>query len=141
MTLKQFVLHSHRGPGYVEHTEDTDTDSYEGYCIDSVDVRGLDEGLDEEKPRQGVMVFKDAAGSPYTFRIVADHMYPIPDDSYALIGSSDQDSMLNPSLDLWVVGRLNEYRKFEKLSVFRSVDDGLQNLRNLGLKRVKIILH
>ncbi len=141
MTLKQFVLHSHRGPGYVEHTEDTDTDSYEGYCIDSVDVRGLDEGLGEEKPRQGVMVFKDAAGSPYTFRIVADHMYPIPDDSYALIGSSDQDSMLNPSLDLWVVGRLNEYRKFEKLSVFRSVDDGLQNLRNLGLKRVKIILH
>ncbi len=85
------------------------------------------------------MVFKDAAGSPHTFRIVADHMYPILDDLYTLIGSSDQDSMLIPSLDLWVVGWLNEDQKFEKLSVFRSVDDGLQNLRDLGLKWVKII--
>ncbi len=88
MLLEHFVPYSCFWIGDVSGTEDTDEDQYYGYCIDSVDVQGLAEGLTEEKPRQGEMVFNDAAGSSHTLKIVAAHTYPIPDGSYALIGCS-----------------------------------------------------
>ncbi|SJL13332.1 uncharacterized protein ARMOST_16772 [Armillaria ostoyae] len=140
MTFKHFfVSYSHSWPGYVKQIKDTDTDSYKGYCVYSADVQGLAEGLKEEMPRQGEMVFMDTAGSPHTFKILADHVYPIPDGSYALIGFSNQNSMLN--LNLWVVGQLREDGKFEKLSIFRSADDEeREKLQNLRLKTVKIVL-
>ncbi len=62
-------------------------------------LRGLAEGLTEEKSRQGELIFKDAAGSPHTLKIVAAHAYPIPDGSYALIGCDLYDSS-----DVWVMG-------------------------------------
>ncbi len=86
--------------GDVGRTEDTDADWYEGFCIDSADVRGLAERQEEEKPRQGEMVFKDTAGSPRTFKILADHVHPIPDGSYALLGSSNSFLMVI-NLCLW----------------------------------------
>ncbi|KAK0479167.1 hypothetical protein IW261DRAFT_1626405 [Armillaria novae-zelandiae] len=73
--------------GKIYKTEDTDEDWYEGYCIHSADVRGLDEGLKEGKRRQGEMFFKNTAGVSCTFKIFADHVYPIPDGSYALLAS------------------------------------------------------
>ncbi len=139
MTTAHFVPYWCESLGDVTQIEDTDADWYEGFCIDSADVQGLQEGIKEANPRQGEIIFKDTAGSPHTFKILADHMYPIPDGSYTLIGSSS----LSPwdKLTFWVVGRLREDGKFEKLSVFRSVDDEEQeNLQNLGLETVKIVL-
>lgn len=138
MALKHFVPSFHV-PGYVQHSKDTDADWHEGYRIDSAYVQGLDEGLKEGKPRQGEMVFKDTAGARRAFDILADHVYPIPDGSYALIGSSDRDSPLH-DLSLWVVGQLREDGKFEKLSVFRLADGELKYLRELGLEKIKVVL-
>ncbi len=132
MMLKHFVPYSFPRP---RHVHRRDEDWYDGYCIDSADVRGLADGLTEEKPRQGELVFKDAAGSPHTLKIVATHTYPIPDGLYALIGISFGDSN-----DAWVVGWRREDGKFEKLSVFRSTDDEQVKLVTLELKKVKTIL-
>ncbi|KAK0479183.1 hypothetical protein IW261DRAFT_1593759 [Armillaria novae-zelandiae] len=137
MTIKHFVPRSYLWPGDVRQG-DTDGDWYEGYCIDSAYVRGLDEGLKEEKPRQGEMIFQNAAGFSCTFKILADHVYPIPDGSYVLIGASNGHSTC--PLGLWVVGQLKEDGKFEKLSVFCLVDDEQVNLRKPGLEKVKISL-
>ncbi len=139
VTFKDFMPYSYRWLGHVKQTKDIDADWYEGYRIDSADVRGLGERQKEEKPRQGEMVFDDAAGSPRSFKVLADHMYPIPDGSYVLVGSSGLDLMRD--LYFWVVGRLREDRRFEKLSVFRVADDEGEKLRKLGLEnKVKIML-
>ncbi len=135
MVLKHFVPYSYQWLGGVHRTEEIDEDWYDGYCIDSADVRGLAEGLTGEKPRQGEMVFKNADGLPHTLKIVAAHTYPIPDGSYALIGCSFDDSS-----DVWVIGWRKEDGKFEKLSVFRSADDEQVKPGTLGLEKVKTIL-
>ncbi|KAK0479135.1 hypothetical protein IW261DRAFT_1419881 [Armillaria novae-zelandiae] len=96
LTMKHCLTSPIWWGGCVEHG-DTDQNLYKGYFIDSADVRGLDEGLEQEKPRQGEMVFK-------TFD---DHVYPIPDGSYAVAG---------PDITgCGVVGWLRENQKFEKL--------------------------
>ncbi len=105
--------------------ENPDADWHTGYRIDSGDVRGLGEVPKEEKRREGELVLKDMTGAPHAIRIVADHRYPIPDGSYTLIGPRDEEN------DLWVVGRLREDGKFEKLSVVgispdRYLDDGVK---------------
>ncbi|KAK0224350.1 hypothetical protein IW262DRAFT_886459 [Armillaria fumosa] len=141
MAIKHFPPGSLLCPGEVKHG-DTDGDWYEGYFIESADVWGLDEGLKEEKPRQGAVFFKNAAGVSCTFTILAQHVYPIPDGSYALIGASDQDDWDSTCLlPVWVVGQLRDDGKFEKLSVFRSAEDERMTPNELGLKRkVKLIL-
>ncbi len=133
MTLKHFVPWSPLWLEYVKRMEGADADWYEGFCIDSADVRGLEEGPKENKCRQGEMVFKDAAGSPHTCKIVADHTYPIPDGSYTLLCSDLRH-------DRWVVGQLREVGKFEKLSVFRLADDEQVGLWTFGLEKVKTFL-
>ncbi|PBK62362.1 hypothetical protein ARMSODRAFT_1008301 [Armillaria solidipes] len=126
MTFKHFVPYLSFGPGPVEQTEDTGTDWYEGFCIDSAHVQGLDEGLEGGKPQCGEMVFKNAAGLPCTFKIFADHGYPIPDGSYALIGSYRENTM-HYDFSFCVVGWLREDGRFKKLI-----------LGNLDLKRLKL---
>ncbi|KAK0479165.1 hypothetical protein IW261DRAFT_1564526 [Armillaria novae-zelandiae] len=111
---------------------DTDQDWYNGYFINSADVRGLDEGLQEGMPRQGEMFIKNAAGVSCPFKILADHVYLIPDGSYAVVGA-DYDGPC-------VIGWLREDRKFDKLSVFRLADDERENFRKLGLESEFIIL-
>ncbi|KAK0499258.1 hypothetical protein EDD18DRAFT_1377286 [Armillaria luteobubalina] len=130
MTIKHLVPCTFWWLAYVYQMGDT---WCEGYCIHSAHVQGLDKGQEEENPRRGKMVFKN-----HTFKIFADHMFPIPDGSYTLIGVNDCSSSF--PLNLWVVGRLKEDRKFEKLSVFRLADDEQENLRKLGLKIVKNFL-
>ncbi len=133
--LEHFVSYLYSWSAKVHWKEDTDEDWYEGYCIHLADVRGLAEGMSEEKPRQGEMVFNNAAGSPHTLKIVATHTYPIPDGLYALIGWSFHDSS-----DVWVIGWQRMDGKFEKLSVFSSADDEQVKLGTLGLEKVKTIL-
>ncbi|KAK0479114.1 hypothetical protein IW261DRAFT_163486 [Armillaria novae-zelandiae] len=131
MTMKHGWTSSMWHVGSVEH-EDTDQDSYEGYFIKSADVRGMDEALEEEMPRQGEMFFKPSAGVSCTFKILADHVFPIPDGSYTVICAV--------SLASCVVGWLREGGKFEKLSVFRFTTHESENFRNLGLAGEEIIL-
>ncbi|KAK0224363.1 hypothetical protein IW262DRAFT_1459416 [Armillaria fumosa] len=120
---------------------DTDGDWYEGYCIESAHVRGLDEGLKKGKPRQGEVFFKNAAGVSCSFTILAKHVYPIPDGSYTLIRAHNNSDYSEYDFSLWVVGQLREDGKFEKLSVFCSADDEQVKPTKLGLENeVRIFL-
>ncbi|KAK0499311.1 hypothetical protein EDD18DRAFT_1070048 [Armillaria luteobubalina] len=110
------VVSWYRLGGKINRTEDPDIDCYMGYCIKSGTVRGLGEVPNEPTPRQGEMDFNDVSGAPHTLEIVADHMHPIPDGVYTLLGCRSFP-------DRWVVGQLRQDGTFEKLSVFCSADD------------------
>ncbi|KAK0479153.1 hypothetical protein IW261DRAFT_1626337 [Armillaria novae-zelandiae] len=124
---------------HVQH-RDTDQDWYRGYFIDSADVRGLDEGLWEEMPHQGKMVFKTSATHFSTFKIFAHHSYPIPNGSYALI--SNVCEIYAHPIHQWVVGQIKKSGKFKKLSVFSSADadDEGVNLKEFCFQAVNISL-
>ncbi|KAK0499355.1 hypothetical protein EDD18DRAFT_1460293 [Armillaria luteobubalina] len=99
-------------------TEDPDIYCYMGYCIKSGTVRGLGEVPNEPMPRQGEVDINDDNGAPHTLKIIADHMHPIPDGIYTLLGCSGS---FRP--DRWVVGQIRQDGRVEKLSVFCSADD------------------
>ncbi|KAK0190226.1 hypothetical protein F5146DRAFT_1043360 [Armillaria mellea] len=87
--------------------EGQDGDYHCGRRIHSCNVWGLSEIPKEPKPRQGQLIVKDVS---HTFKIMADHAYPIPDGSYTLIG----DYAYFGAAPLWA---------FKKLSVFRVADE------------------
>ncbi|KAK0479126.1 hypothetical protein IW261DRAFT_1336769 [Armillaria novae-zelandiae] len=131
LTMKYCLNSTISWVGTVKH-DNTDEDYYVGYFIDSADVRGLDEGLEEEKPRQGEMFFKTSAGISCTFKIWADHAYRIPDGSY---------TVTSPNIPgPWVVGCLRENQEFKKLSVFCLADKQQINTGALRLEKRKISL-
>ncbi len=133
---QKIIAPSSSWPEEVSRTDDTDTDWYEGYRIESACVWGLGEVPNEDMPRVGELFFEDSTCKPHTVRVVAHHMYPIPDGLYTLIGCN-----LEFSSDIWVVGRLRDDGMFEKLSVFSSVEDGQVKLGNLDLeKRLRTFL-
>ncbi|SJL13336.1 uncharacterized protein ARMOST_16776 [Armillaria ostoyae] len=134
MTNKFIVQDRYLYPHHVYMTEDPDIDWHDG-CRIVGDVQGLAEVPKEGKPRQGELVFKDPTGSHHTFKIVADHAYPIPDGTYTLLGYNVYASSHD-----WVVGRLREDKKFEKLSIFHLVDDEQVGLWNLGFRNIKTFL-
>ncbi len=107
---------------------DADLNSYRGPHINSGDVWGLSHPLHKGKSRQGVLVIKDGTRLAHTFRIVADHAYPIHDGSYTLIGSK---GILEQQGYFWVVGRQRQDGKFEKLSVFSVSEEEQGRLRGL----------
>ncbi|KAK0499350.1 hypothetical protein EDD18DRAFT_1460291 [Armillaria luteobubalina] len=115
-------------PFPVCRTDDAHADFYQGCLIESGNVRGLSEVTKELKPRRGEVVFNNGHGALHTLRIVAEHMYPIPDGFYTLLGRPDGIS--RP--DRWVAGQIRQDGRFEKLSVFRSAD-GVACLHSLGL--------
>ncbi|KAK0499229.1 hypothetical protein EDD18DRAFT_1103648 [Armillaria luteobubalina] len=127
LTIKHFMYCSFEQPGFYLQGV-TDGDWYEGYCINPADVWGLDEVLKEGQPCQGEMCFKNAAGLSCTVNILADHVYPIPDGSYALIGASnwfDWDSTC--PLRYWVVGKVRDDGKFKKLYSEKTLLSANQN--------------
>lgn len=71
----------------VRRTEETDVNGYAGPCIEAGYVRGLAEGSLEGKHRQGDLVIKDHSGERHTFKVVADHQYPILEGLYTLPGN------------------------------------------------------
>ncbi|PBK62312.1 hypothetical protein ARMSODRAFT_1089200 [Armillaria solidipes] len=134
MTNKFIVLGRYLDSNGVLTTEDPDVDWHDG-CRIVGDVHGLAEVPKEGNPRQGELVFKDPTGSPHTFKIMADHAYPILDGTYTLLGSS-----VYASSHYWVVGQLREDEKFEKLSIFCLVDDEQVNLFYLGFRDSRTLL-
>ncbi|PBK62345.1 hypothetical protein ARMSODRAFT_964208 [Armillaria solidipes] len=132
MTNKFTVLDRYLYSSGVLTTEDPDVDWHDG-CHIVGDVQGLAEVPKEGKPRQGELLFKDPTRSPHTFKIVADHAYPIPDGTYTLLGYS-----VYASSHYWVVGQLREDEKFEKLSIFRLADD--EHLWYLRFRDIRTLL-
>ncbi|SJL02838.1 uncharacterized protein ARMOST_06176 [Armillaria ostoyae] len=126
----------------VYRTEETNTDWYDSngacQCIEAGYVRGLAEGSPQGRHRQGELFVKDNAGGKHTFKIVADHQYPIPDGLYTLLGSN-----LGLSLGFlvqgqyWVVGRMLPEQVFKKVAVFQIFDvEEMQRLDDVGIAKI-----
>ncbi|KAK0471321.1 hypothetical protein IW261DRAFT_903622 [Armillaria novae-zelandiae] len=118
--------------GKVSPMEETDSNWFEGTRIDVGDVRGLS-NKKESRVRQGELTVKDDIGASHTFKIVADHAYPIPDGSYILIGRGSYSKTL---AYFWVIGWRMRDGRFKKVSVFGIPDkEERQRLQELGIAR------
>ncbi|SJK98158.1 uncharacterized protein ARMOST_01419 [Armillaria ostoyae] len=112
-------------------------DWYGGHCIESGYVRGLAEGPQEGKHRQGELLVEDKTEATHIFNITADHEYPIPDGLYTLIGSDP--FVLGPEVPIvrgwqyWVVGQRPSQWKFEKVSVFKMLNREVARVLDLGV--------
>ncbi len=108
--------------------EETDNDWYEGINIEKGYVRGLAMENMERSIRRGELVVQDSAGVTHTFKIVATHQYPIPEDFYTLISGRWE-------LGYWVIGRRMADQRFEKVSTFRMSEqtEGTRRLARLGV--------
>ncbi|KAK0506499.1 hypothetical protein EDD18DRAFT_1342867 [Armillaria luteobubalina] len=111
-----------------------DDNWYEGFQIERGFVRGL---AMEGKDRRGELVVENADGIPHSFNILTGHHYPIPEDTYTLLGSDpfDPDSgRVRFPTQAWVIGRRLSNKRFEKVSVLTMPDtDQLERLLELGL--------
>ncbi len=126
--------------GIIRLIEGTESESYCGPCIESGYVQGLADVSFDGSIRQGELVVKDASGSTHTFKIVAEHQYPVPHASYTLIGSGGYDYIpkeLEPYvMKYWVLGTMRQNGQFQKFSVFRMLDDEEKmRLRELGVAK------
>ncbi|KAK0436245.1 hypothetical protein EV421DRAFT_1716120 [Armillaria borealis] len=123
----------------VYRTEETNADWCEsGACIESGYVHGLAEGSPEGKYRQGELFVEDNDGGKHTFKIVADHQYPIPDGLYTLLGSNLQLSLgFLVQGQYWVVGKTLPEQVFKKVSVFQIFDvEEMQRLDDVGIAKI-----
>ncbi|SJL05329.1 uncharacterized protein ARMOST_08696 [Armillaria ostoyae] len=112
-------------------------------------VRGLAVGGAEGIDRRGKLVVEDADGVAHSFNILASHQFPIPEDTYALLGN-DPASLSQiwgheiklRSSQHWVVGRQlptasTGGKRFKKVSVFKMTDlNEIKRLRELGLSEL-----
>ncbi|KAK0456845.1 hypothetical protein EV421DRAFT_1896040 [Armillaria borealis] len=98
-------------------------------------VHGLAVGGEEGIDRYGELVVEDADGIAHSFNILASHQYPIPEDTYTLLGSEPElrDDEIHPP-QYWVVGRRLPSKMFEKVSVFQMTGSNeIKRLEELGL--------
>ncbi|KAK0491769.1 hypothetical protein EDD18DRAFT_1358557 [Armillaria luteobubalina] len=116
------------------HCTETDADWCDsGAFIESGYVRGLAEGSPEGKCRQGELAvrYSNTRGK-HTFKIVADHQYPIPDGLYTLLGSNFGLSLFQGQY--WVVGKIFPGQMFKKVSVFQIFDvEEIKRLQDVGV--------
>ncbi|PBL01376.1 hypothetical protein ARMGADRAFT_1160582 [Armillaria gallica] len=123
---------------WIEGVGRDDDDWCEGFNIESGFVRGLAVGGEEGIDRWGKLIVEDADGMAHTFDILASHQYPIPEDTYTLLQSTDavflvqDDQICLPQY--WVVGRRLPSKMFEKVSVFEMTDENeIKRLKELGV--------
>lgn len=83
--------------GPVIHDNETDEDSFGGYCIETGRVLGLDVKSADGGDRCGELVVGSVDGKPHTFAIRAAHQILILEDMYTLIGDMWQHH--------WAVGQ------------------------------------
>ncbi len=95
-----------------------DGDSYYGPRIERCMVRGLADA--SESPRHGELYIKNQQVE-YIFKIVADHACPIDDGQYTFIGAKDRFAT-SCTVNIWVIGKTEELKKFSKVSVVRMAD-------------------
>ncbi|KAK0457739.1 uncharacterized protein EV420DRAFT_1270972 [Desarmillaria tabescens] len=115
--------------GSVDHDDSTHVDWYEGPCIEKGLVQGLDVGS-EGGDRYGELVVDGVDGMAHTFKILVTHQFPIPKDTYAMLGTHAQDygnTIRDPQY--WAIGRRLPEERFEKASVF--IMNDLQEVKRL----------
>ncbi|KAK0443906.1 uncharacterized protein EV420DRAFT_1277775 [Desarmillaria tabescens] len=121
--------------GTVRRNDEKDEDWYEGYCIEKGLVCGFNVGLAAGGDRHGKLVVKDADGREHIFKIIAAHQYPIPEDSYTLLGNDQRASKY------WAVGRRLPEQRFEKVSIFALNDSKeADRLVDLGIRSRNILV-
>ncbi len=120
---------------YVRRDDKTDEDSFDGWCIEMGHVRVFDAGSAEGRDRCGELVVEAADGIAHTFKIHVTHRFPIPEDTYTLLGN-----FLRPC---WAVGRRLPDQRFEKVSVIVMDDwnegQRLEDLSLVAKSRVVLI--
>ncbi|PBK81264.1 hypothetical protein ARMGADRAFT_783206 [Armillaria gallica] len=114
----------------VQHDDETDEDWYEGPCIEKGHVRVFDAGSAEGCDRYGELVVKAADGIEHTFKIHVTHRFPIPEDTYTLLGAKG----------FWAIGRRLPDRRFEKVSVIVMDDQERWKLSDLSSTESRIVL-
>ncbi|KAK0478146.1 hypothetical protein IW261DRAFT_1629338 [Armillaria novae-zelandiae] len=105
-----------------------DDDWFVGHCIERGFVHGLAVGGEEGINQCGELVVEDKVGKAHSFHITASHQYPIPEDTYTLLGDDPYNSPQH-----WVVGRRLPNKMFEKVSVFEMNDPEIKRINKLGL--------
>ncbi|PBK64853.1 hypothetical protein ARMSODRAFT_978808 [Armillaria solidipes] len=97
-------------PLHVQHDNETDEDWFDGHCIEKGHVQGFDMGLAEGCDRCGELVVEATDGITHTFKIRVTHQFPIPEDTYTLLGDTYWSYQ-------WAIGRRLPDQRFEKVSV------------------------
>ena len=117
----------------VVHWTEKNGDSYSGPCIDTCTVQGLADNLSNSQ--KGELNIRNDSGGECTFKIVADHACPIPNDQYILLGTTM--NMFHGPLNIWVIGKADAPEgKFRKLSVIHMADgQEAQRLKKLHVYR------
>ncbi len=112
------------------------------YCIENGVVRGLAMRGAPGTDRHGELLVKDSCGIQHAFPVIANHRYPIPEDTYTLIRNGFEYYYWEEQRVQWVVGRRLSDERFEKLSVFKmagDVADGMEDCLSLE-ERVNILV-
>ncbi|KAK0229236.1 hypothetical protein EDD85DRAFT_957633 [Armillaria nabsnona] len=123
----------------------TGDDYYEGPCVDKGFVQGLATGGMEKVARCGELIVKHADGIEHTFNIIAHHGYPIPEDTYTLLGTVTMDLTkflpchnIQPKVQTqyWVIGQRLSSGKFEKVSVLEMDNEEVKRLHTLRIVEI-----
>ncbi len=142
-SLSEYDTRGHTYAGLQEHIVD-DVDRCQGFCVESGFVRGLAVLGSPGTHQYGELLVEDAHGIQHMFNITAMHQYPIPEDTYTLIGfkeESDSPIQYNDWVQ-WVVGRRLSDGSFEKLSVLTMAGDVARRMLDVtgGEQRVNILV-
>ncbi|KAK0438752.1 hypothetical protein EV421DRAFT_1713987 [Armillaria borealis] len=109
----------------IEHDNKTDEDWFVGRCIEKGHVRVFNTGSVEGRDRWGELVVKAVDGIAHTFKIRVTHRFPIPEDTYTLLGDTYSPYQ-------WAVGRRLPDQRFEKVSVIVTDDFTYKERQKLG---------
>ncbi|KAK0217536.1 hypothetical protein EDD85DRAFT_369250 [Armillaria nabsnona] len=104
----------------------TDEDFFDGWCIEKGYVQGFNTGSAEGHDQYGELVVEATNGIAHTFKIHVTHRFPIPEDTYTLLGDIEHR--------VWAIGRRLPEQRFKKVSVIKMYNwNELQRLKNLSL--------
>ncbi len=121
-----------------------DVDQCQGFCVENGFVWGLAVLGSPGTHRYGEWLVEDAHRIQHVFNITATHQYPIPDDTYTLIGPEEESysPIEGKPWVQWVVGRRLSDERFEKLSVLTMAGDVARRMLNVtgGKEQVNILV-
>ncbi|SJL03072.1 uncharacterized protein ARMOST_06417 [Armillaria ostoyae] len=123
----------------VSYNMKTGTYSYDGWCIESVQVQGL--ATPVAAPREGHLIVQTRSWyrgkHQCRYKISAGHQYPIPDGVYSLLCAR-----LNDLETACVVGKMLPDQTFIKTSVFQIIDwpQDEKKWKSMGAKKSWTVL-
>ncbi|SJL12701.1 uncharacterized protein ARMOST_16132 [Armillaria ostoyae] len=121
-----------------------DGDLCQGFSVENGFVRGLAVLGSPGTHRYGELLVEDAHRIQHVLNVTATHQYPIPEDTYTLIGPEEKPYRPIELEDWvqWVVGRRLSDESFEKLSVLTMGGDVAKRMLDVtgGEERVNILV-